>query len=176
MILGVIIIPLHDIRLGLPDAGTLPKSSTQYKAYQLLSKGFGPGFNGPLTIVSDADSVPRSKWSRIPGQVAQALKQADDIATVSPPVANKAGDIAIITATPKSGPSSTATQNLVKQIRAAAKRAQSRYHVTVLVTGVAGVRLAADAVLDLWTADGHVPGRSSGSLRARRSSASCRCC
>ena len=141
VILGVIIIPLHDIRLGLPDAGTLPKSSTQYKAYQLLSKGFGPGFNGPLTIVSDADSVPRSKWSRIPGQVAQALKQADDIATVSPPVANKAGDIAIITATPKSGPSSTATQNLVKQIRAAAKQAQSRYHVTVLVTGTTAINI-----------------------------------
>ena len=55
VILGVIIIPIHDMRLGLPDASTLPKSSTQYKAYELLSKGFGPGFNGPLTIVSDAD-------------------------------------------------------------------------------------------------------------------------
>jgi RND superfamily putative drug exporter len=141
VILGVVIIPVHDMRLGLPDAGTLPKSSTQYKAYKLLSKGFGPGFNGPLTIVSDADSLPTSQWSKIPGLVAQDLKQADDVANVSAPVPNQAGDIAIITATPKSGPSSTATQNLVNGIRAAAKRAQSRYHVTVLVTGTTAINL-----------------------------------
>jgi RND superfamily putative drug exporter len=141
VILGVIIIPVHDMRLGLPDAGTLPKSSTQYKAYKLLSKGFGPGFNGPLTIVSDADSRPKSQWPRIPGQVAQALRQADDVASVSPPVPNQSGDIAIITATPKSGPSSTATQNLVNQIRAAAKQAQTRYHITVLVTGTTAINL-----------------------------------
>jgi RND superfamily putative drug exporter len=141
VILGVVIIPIHDMRLGLPDAGTLPKKSTQYKAYQLLSKGFGPGFNGPLTIVSDASSLPQSQWARIPGQVAQALKQADDVATVSPPIPNKAGDIAIITATPKSGPSSTATENLVKQIRTAAKQAQSRYHITVLVTGTTAINI-----------------------------------
>ena len=90
VIIGVCIIPIHDMRLGLPDAGTMPKSSTQYKAYELLSKGFGPGFNGPLTIVSDADGLPRSKRSKVPGQVALALKQADDVANVSPPVPNKA--------------------------------------------------------------------------------------
>lgn len=141
VIIGVCIIPIHDMRLGLPDAGTMPKSSTQYKAYELLSKGFGPGFNGPLTIVSDADGLPRSKWPQIPGQVAQALKQADDVASVSPPVPNKAGDIAIITATPKSGPSSKATQSLVNQIRAAAKQAQAQYHVKVLVTGTTAINL-----------------------------------
>jgi putative drug exporter of the RND superfamily len=141
VILGVFIIPIHDMRLGLPDAGTLPKSSTQYKAYKLLSKGFGAGFNGPLTIVSDADSLPKSKWPQIPGQVARALEQADDVANVSAPIPNKEGDIAIITATPKSGPSSTATQNLVNQIRAAAKQAQSRYHVQVLVTGTTAINL-----------------------------------
>jgi hypothetical protein len=68
VILGVMIIPIHDMRLGLPDASTQPKSSTQYKAYKLLSKGFGAGFNGPLTIVSDADSRPKPQWSKIPGR------------------------------------------------------------------------------------------------------------
>src|SRR6202012_5637865 len=141
VILGVIIIPIHNMRLGLPAANTLPKSSTQYKAYQLLSKGFGAGFNGPLTIVSDASSRPKSQWARIPGLVAQDLKRADDVANVSPPIPHTGGDVAIITATPKSGPSSTATQNLVKQIRAAAKQAQTRYHVRVLVTGTTAINL-----------------------------------
>jgi hypothetical protein len=40
--------------------------------------------------------------------------------------------------------------------------------VTTLLTGVAGVRLAADAVLDLWEGDGHVPGRDGDRQAARR--------
>ena len=37
----------------MTDAGSLPPSSTQRQAYDLLGKGFGPGFNGPLTLVVD---------------------------------------------------------------------------------------------------------------------------
>ena len=44
-------IPALHIRLGLPDDGTKPKDTTEHKAYELLSQGFGPGYNGPLLIV-----------------------------------------------------------------------------------------------------------------------------
>jgi hypothetical protein len=40
--------------------------------------------------------------------------------------------------------------------------------LTTLVTGVAGVRLAADAVLDLWDEDGDAPGRDGDRAAARR--------
>jgi len=40
--------------------------------------------------------------------------------------------------------------------------------VTALVSGVAGVRLAADAVLDLWDGDGHAPARDGDRAAARQ--------
>ena len=40
------------LRLGSSDAGNNPTSLTSRRAYDLLAQGFGPGFNGPLTIVA----------------------------------------------------------------------------------------------------------------------------
>ena len=42
---------------GLPDDSVAGPSTTQRKAYDLLAAGFGPGFNGPLTVVLDATGV-----------------------------------------------------------------------------------------------------------------------
>lgn len=54
-----VLIALPALRLsqGLPDAGSNPTSDTQRRAYDLLSEGFGPGFNGPLTVVIDATAI-----------------------------------------------------------------------------------------------------------------------
>lgn len=52
--LGAIALPATQLELGLPDDGSQPTSTTQRRAYDLLSEGFGPGFNGPLMIVVDA--------------------------------------------------------------------------------------------------------------------------
>lgn len=43
--------PVHDLNLGLPSDQYAAKSSTERKAYDLLTQGFGAGFNGPLVVV-----------------------------------------------------------------------------------------------------------------------------
>src|SRR3954470_7498261 len=45
-------IPMLGLRLGSSDAGQDPPSSTTRKAYDLLAKGFGAGFNGTFQIVA----------------------------------------------------------------------------------------------------------------------------
>ena len=52
LILVLLTIPFFGMRLGQSDAGTDPTTSTTYKAYQLLAKGFGPGYNGPFQFVA----------------------------------------------------------------------------------------------------------------------------
>ena len=47
--LGLAAIPMSRMELGLPDDGSQPVSTTQRRAYDMLSDGFGPGFNGPLS-------------------------------------------------------------------------------------------------------------------------------
>ena len=51
----VFAIPFFSMRLGSADAGSDPSSSTTRQAYDLLAKGFGPGYNGPLQLVAQVD-------------------------------------------------------------------------------------------------------------------------
>lgn len=47
----VMALPIRQLDLGLPTDEVAAKESTQRKAYDLLAKGFGAGFNAPLLIV-----------------------------------------------------------------------------------------------------------------------------
>ena len=106
VVLGIIALPFLHLQLGLPDAGTQSKSTTERRAYDLLAKGFGPGFNGPLTVVVDATGKKNPKLIAV--AASKALGKFPDVAAASPPILNQTGEIAIISVTPKSGPSSQA--------------------------------------------------------------------
>ena len=56
-VLGAVALPALHMELGLPDGGSKPTSSTERRAYDLLTEGFGPGFNGTLTVVVDAPNL-----------------------------------------------------------------------------------------------------------------------
>ncbi|MFF6915298.1 MMPL family transporter [Streptomyces sp. NPDC012466] len=131
--LGAAAVPATSLELGLPDDGSQPVSTTQRRAYDLLSEGFGPGFNGPLMVVVDAkDSAdPKAVFAET-GDEIKALK---DVVTVTPAQPNKAGDTATITVIPGSKPSSATTENLVHGIRDAGAGIQADTDANVLVTG-----------------------------------------
>ena len=139
LILGLIAIPLKNLRLALPDAGTKAKNTTERKAYDLLSAGFGPGFNGPLTIVVDATG--QKQPQQVHAGVAKALGTFPDVAAVAPPVVNPSGDVSIISVTPRSGPASEATKSLVRLIRTRARAAARQYAITGYVTGTTAINI-----------------------------------
>jgi len=114
--LGVLAAPALDLRLGLPGDEVKASDTTQRKAYDMLEKGFGPGFNGPLMVVVDTGdgSGAQAAAQRFSGQV----KRLGDVAAVTRPVVSKDGDTALLSVVPKSGPSSKATEDLVSDIRA----------------------------------------------------------
>ena len=51
LFLGVLAIPLLSLQLGHVDAGADPASYSDKQAYDAISSGFGPGANGPFTVV-----------------------------------------------------------------------------------------------------------------------------
>ncbi|MGW1883338.1 MMPL family transporter [Streptomyces sp. NPDC001970] len=108
--LGAIAIPAASLEMGLPDDGSQPTSTTQRRAYDLLSDGFGPGFNGPLLVVVDGGRAAADS-------TAKEISGLDGVAAVTPATLNKAGDTAMITVIPKDRPSSTETEDLVHSIR-----------------------------------------------------------
>lgn len=52
-LIAIIALPVRDLTLGLPTDEYAATDTTQKKAYDLLSKGFGAGFNGPLLVVAE---------------------------------------------------------------------------------------------------------------------------
>lgn len=136
--LGVIAVPAASLEMGLPDDGAQPKSTTQRQAYDTLSEGFGPGFNGPLMIVMDGKGSSDAK--------AAAERVRDEIeglgvVTVTPATFNKAGDTAMITVIPKDRPSSHATEEVVHDIRDAGKGIKADTGAEVLVTGATAMNI-----------------------------------
>ncbi|GHE70605.1 membrane protein [Streptomyces spiralis] len=131
--LGAAAVPAASLELGLPDDGSQPVSTTQRRAYDLLSEGFGPGFNGPLMVVVDAKKSddPKAAFTR----VTDDIKGLKDVVTVTPAQPNKAGDTATVTVIPNSKPSSTTTEDLVHAIRDAGSGIKAKTDAEVLVTG-----------------------------------------
>ncbi|MFG2882391.1 MMPL family transporter [Streptomyces sp. NPDC048297] len=131
--LGAAAVPAASLQLGLPDDGSQPVSTTQRRAYDLLSEGFGPGFNGPLMVVVDAKDSAHPKKAF--AEVGKEIKGLKDVVTVTPAVPNKAGDTATITVVPNSKPSSKTTEDLVHAIRGKGAGITAATDATVLVTG-----------------------------------------
>ncbi|KOV60924.1 membrane protein [Streptomyces sp. NRRL WC-3618] len=110
--LGALAVPAADLRLGLADAGNDPDGTTSRVAYDLLAKGFGPGFNGPLVIVTEGDDAVRAA-----GAAAGTLKNTPGIALVNGPIPTEDGKAAMLLAVPKTAPQDTATTDLVHRLR-----------------------------------------------------------
>ncbi|MGW1615940.1 MMPL family transporter [Streptomyces sp. NPDC002285] len=131
--LGAAAIPATSLELGLGDDGSQPTSTTQRRAYDLLSDGFGPGFNGPLMVVVDAQGSgdPDAAFK----QVGDDIKGIKNVVAVTPATPNKAGDTATITVIPDAKPSSVTTEDLVHAIRDEGAEVKADTDATVLVTG-----------------------------------------
>ncbi|MFF5129917.1 MMPL family transporter [Streptomyces syringium] len=134
--LGAVAVPAASLQLGLPDDGAQSTSTTQRKAYDLLSEGFGPGFNGPLMVVVDGSGAddPKAAAQAVAKTVA-GLDNVAAVAPVTPASFNKAGDTAIVTVIPKSKPSSKQTEDLVHAIRDKGAATAADADARVLVTG-----------------------------------------
>ncbi|MGW1187386.1 MMPL family transporter [Streptomyces sp. NPDC002559] len=137
--LGLISVPALDLQLGMPGDEAKSTSTTQRRAYDALADGFGPGFNGPLTVVVDVkgSSDPKAAAAR----AAKRLAATDGVVATTPPAFNQAGDTAVLTAVPASGPSSEETTDLVRTIRDEAYGLRAETGATMLVTGTTAVNI-----------------------------------
>ncbi|HEY1591306.1 MAG TPA: MMPL family transporter [Solirubrobacteraceae bacterium] len=143
--LGVVVIclavaiPALHIRLGLPDDGTKNKDTTERKAYDLLTQGFGAGYNGPLLLVVTGNGQ-TPQLEQLGSQLVTATQGLKNVAQVSPPIPSPNGEVVIVQVTPKTSPQSEATKTLVQDIRARAAPL-SKSGLSVLVTGTTAINI-----------------------------------
>lgn len=115
-ILLALAIPVLRMDLGASDAGDNPASYTSRRAYDLLSQGFGPGFNGPILVgVRIDDAGAAADVEQLPSR----LQELPNVAAVSPPRFNDARSAALITVIPQTAPQSQKTEDLVHALRRA---------------------------------------------------------
>jgi RND superfamily putative drug exporter len=107
--------PAVALRLGNTDAGNDPTSQTTRRAYDLLARGFGRGFNGPLLLVAQ---LPRPGDTTALDRLGAALRRTPDVAEVTPARLSADGEVATISAFPVSSPQSRETESLVSRLRA----------------------------------------------------------
>jgi RND superfamily putative drug exporter len=138
ILLGVLAIPATKIQLGLPSGASQPNSSTQRKAYDLTTEGFGAGFNGALLIVAQNVTTPSATQ-----QIAGTLATMPDVAKVTPLAAQNG--ISLIRVIPKSGPNDAATTQLVHTLRndRVAIEGQTGAHILVGGTTASNIDVSA---------------------------------
>jgi RND superfamily putative drug exporter len=140
-LLLVLAAPVTSLRLGWADEGNFPKETTTRQAYDLLTEGFGAGFNGPflITVVPGAgDSAQAVR--RLHG----ALERTAGVAAVTPPIANDPARPAayLMRLVAESAPQDEATSDLVRRLRAdVIPAAAAGTGLDVHVTGSAAINI-----------------------------------
>jgi putative drug exporter of the RND superfamily len=110
-ILIALTIPALGLRFGFPDEGNDQAGTTTRAAYELVSRGFGPGANGPLLVAVDVRAE-----NQLPA-LTERLRAEPGVAFVSRPRVNEVGDAAFLTVVPTSSPQDSATTDLVHRLR-----------------------------------------------------------
>jgi putative drug exporter of the RND superfamily len=139
--MGAVAAPTLSMRLGVPDDGVLSTTKTERRAYDILSKGFGPGLNGPYTVVADLNKVPAERRGVVLEQVSRDLGKVRGVGFAAPAFPNESGDTAIIAAIPTTGPSDKATEDTLHRVRDANKAIERATGVKLLVTGTTATNI-----------------------------------
>jgi RND superfamily putative drug exporter len=105
--------PATALRLGSSDAANDPTGQTTHRAYELLARGFGAGFNGPLLVVAKVPAGAHAALATLRSDIANT----PGVVSVAPPLTNRAGNVAALTVYPRSSPQAYATTQLVTQLR-----------------------------------------------------------
>jgi len=146
-VLVVLAVPLLSMRLGFSDAGNDPPSLTTRQAYDALARGFGPGFNGPLLIVTSQPAGSGTALAAV-RSLDRRLTAVPGIARVPPPDLNPAGNTAVIIAYPTTGPQAAQTASLVTRLRSQVIPAATvGTKVSVLVGGETAASIDASSYL-----------------------------
>ncbi len=137
VVMGLIAVPFFSMRLGASDAGSDPTGSTTRNAYELLAKGFGPGYNGPLQLVAQVKNASQ-KAAFV--RATDAVAKTANVVIVTPAVVlpAKHGQPPVITADvfPTGSPQALSTANLVTNLRQnVIPKATAGSGVNVLVGG-----------------------------------------
>ena len=132
--LGALALPAADMRVALPDDSHTAEGTSRRAAADLITEGFGPGFNGRLVLVVSSDSPERT--GAAVQQAFGALQGTKNLLAVAEPRFSGDKRTALLPVLPTTGPTDKATETLVRDVR---HRVAGIDGVTVALTGATAV-------------------------------------
>lgn len=113
-VLAMLAVPVLSMKTSLATPGGEDPDSSQRAAYTLIADEFGDGAQSPLVILAEGDDIEART-----ADISADLESMSDVDAVIPTAVNDAGNAAIFTVIPKSGPVDASTKELVRDIRGA---------------------------------------------------------
>ncbi len=135
--LVVLALPVGSMRLAMPDDGTAPAGSSSRQAFDLITDGFGAGYNARLVLVTTAPTAQEA--AELSAAAAERIAGLADVVAVLPGAASPDGTTVLLGVLPAGGPSSESTQQVVHDIRAAVEDLPTTAAQSLDLTGLTAV-------------------------------------
>lgn len=113
--LAALAAPALSIQTAFPAAGDAPADTTHRQAYDLLTEGFGIGFNAPLMVVIDLESS--DAGASDVAAVSAAIADVPGIVSVGEPQTSADGGTVVLSALPDAGPADAETSATIQRVR-----------------------------------------------------------
>ena len=149
VIMGAIALPARSLTLGLPTDEYAAKTTTQRQAYDLLSKGFGVGFNSPLLVIveglpaisnNEKTASAYAKFAQLQA-ISQKLSKLDNVKMAAPVLAADDGTKGVIQIIPNTAPADIKTISLITKLRSSDEQKSVGSNVTLAVTGATALQI-----------------------------------
>ncbi|GAA4612588.1 MMPL family transporter [Saccharopolyspora hordei] len=135
--LGLCTLPMADLKLSVPDAGSQPVGTPARDTYDHIAAEFGPGFNSPLMVTTDIIGS-TDPLGQVNG-IADEIRAMPGVAAVPMATPNPTIDTGIIQVVPTTGGEADETADLVHRLRAMSPHFEEEYGAGIAVTGVTAI-------------------------------------
>jgi RND superfamily putative drug exporter len=118
LLMGTLAAPFLSLRLGSADASSDPAGTTTRQAYELLAKGFGPGYNGPLQLVAEvSNSSQKQAFNNTLTAVVHTAGVAAATPAVTLPGSSHGKAVVFADVYPDGSPQAASTSSLLTRLR-----------------------------------------------------------
>ncbi|WP_436670270.1 MMPL family transporter [Priestia megaterium] len=140
-LLVIIALPFFHMNLGLPTEGTSKSTeTTERRAYDLLTEGYGEGIHSSLVVVARASKL-TDKTPDALNSITQDLQKLSDVKMVAPAIPGPSEKVYMINVVPNSGPDDIKTKKLVKLIRDKSSQTEKESGIELMVTGTTAMNI-----------------------------------
>ncbi|WP_235948017.1 MMPL family transporter [Nocardia terrae] len=147
IVTGLLAFPAAQMNLGLPSGASYSQGTTQRESYEVIKDRFGAGYNGALIVVADAGNRPDPIAPTDIAGLDHDLQQLPGVTAVTLGAVSSDGRTVVFSVVPSTGPTDTATEQLVHRIRSQATTFAGERHVELGVTGFTALGIDVSARL-----------------------------